>query len=203
MKKMTRTKIEYKAGMARYGAEAVDYMLGKVVTEEGVIELYAELPASALKSETVSATGLAARLNLATAGDRVTVAFRLWNRRVGEVEIVDIVHTQFGKALSMELAALNRLARDGDGVTHAALHADLAQREALWQAVKSAPFISAVVDKDAVVRAFNARTERNMGVFSGILTAFAVAMAVGIIYNAARIALRGDGKHFVSLDEVI
>ena len=46
MKKMTRTKIEYKAGMARYGAEAVDYMLGSVVTEEGVIELYAELPAS-------------------------------------------------------------------------------------------------------------------------------------------------------------
>ena len=46
MKKMTRTKIEYKAGMARDGIEAVDYMLGNVVTEEGVIELYAEFPTS-------------------------------------------------------------------------------------------------------------------------------------------------------------
>ena len=44
MKKMTT--IEYMAGMARDGNGAVYYMLGYVMTEEGVIELYAELPAS-------------------------------------------------------------------------------------------------------------------------------------------------------------
>ena len=43
---MARTRIEYMAGMARDGTGAVDYMLGKVVTEEGVIELYAEYPTS-------------------------------------------------------------------------------------------------------------------------------------------------------------
>lgn len=39
---MARTQIEYKIGMARDGTGPVDYMLGHVVTEEGVIELYAE-----------------------------------------------------------------------------------------------------------------------------------------------------------------
>ena len=44
MKKMTT--IEYMAGMAKGSSGAVYYMLGYVMTEEGVIELYAELPAS-------------------------------------------------------------------------------------------------------------------------------------------------------------
>ena len=43
---MTRTKIEYKMGLARDDTGVVDYMLGYVETEEGVIELYAEFPAS-------------------------------------------------------------------------------------------------------------------------------------------------------------
>ena len=43
---MTRTEIEYTVGIARDGTGAVDYMLGEVVTEAGVIELYAEVPAS-------------------------------------------------------------------------------------------------------------------------------------------------------------
>ena len=43
---MTRTILEYMAGMARDGNGAVYYMLGEVETEDGVIELYAETPAS-------------------------------------------------------------------------------------------------------------------------------------------------------------
>lgn len=182
------------------GARRVDTVLSALPAHGRLLRVVDEArgPLTLPAQGAVASALLARELGLRP-GDRVTVAFRLWNRRVVEVEIVDIVHTQFGKALYMELAALNRLARDGDGVTHAALHADLTQREALWQAVKSAPFISAVVDKDAVVRAFNARTERNMGVFSGILTAFAVAMAVGIIYNAARIALSERAWELASL----
>ena len=36
--------IEYTVGMARDGTGAVDYMSGYVMTEDGVIELYAEAP---------------------------------------------------------------------------------------------------------------------------------------------------------------
>lgn len=43
---MARTEIEYMMGLARDGTGVVDYMLGYVVTEEGVIELYAEAPFS-------------------------------------------------------------------------------------------------------------------------------------------------------------
>lgn len=41
---MTRTKIKYAVGMAKDGTGPVDYMLGRVDTEDGIIELYAETP---------------------------------------------------------------------------------------------------------------------------------------------------------------
>ena len=43
---MIGIEIEYKVGMARDETGAVDYMLGFVETEDGVIELYAEAPMS-------------------------------------------------------------------------------------------------------------------------------------------------------------
>ncbi len=155
--------------------------------------------ALSLPAQGAVASALLAREMSLRPGDRVTVTFRVGGRRTVEVEIVDIAQTLFGQTLTMDLAALHRLARDGEGLTDAALHVDLTQREALWAAVKRAPAINAVFDKDATMRAFSARTQRNMGVFSGILTAFAVAMAVGIVYNAARIALSERAWELASL----
>ena len=132
-------------------------------------------------------------------GDRIALEFRLWNQRQTEVEVVDIVQTMFGKLLYMNLGAMNRLARDGDGVADAALQVDPQAMGAFWAAVKGAPTISAVFDKAGSLANFNKTTSRNMGVFSGILTLFAVAMAVGIIYNAARISLSERAWELASL----
>jgi putative ABC transport system permease protein len=70
---------------------------------------------------------------------------------------------------------------------------------AFWAAVKAAPLINAVFDKAGSMANFNKTTSRNMGVFSSILTLFAVAMAVGIIYNAARISLSERAWELASL----
>ena len=152
------------------------------------------LPAQGLVMSALLARSIGARV-----GDRVTVEFRLWNRTRAEVEVVDIVHTMFGRQVYMNLEAMNRLARDGDGVGDAALQVDPLAFDAFWAAVKAAPAISAVFDKAGTMAAFDETTSRNMGVFSGILTVFAIAMAVGIIYNAARIALSERAWELASL----
>ncbi len=135
----------------------------------------------------------------ARVGDRIALDFRLWNRRQVQVEVVDIVHTMFGKLLYMNLDAMNRLAGDGDGVADAALQVDPAAMTAFWTAVKGAPTIASVFDKAGSYEAFDQRTQKNMGIFSGILTVFAIAMAVGIIYNAARISLSERAWELASL----
>ncbi|MDQ7745790.1 ABC transporter permease [Hydrogenophaga pseudoflava] len=155
--------------------------------------------ALALPAQGVVLSGLLAREIGARVGDRITLQFRLWSRRSVEVEVVDIARTMFGQLLYMNLDTLNRLAGDGDGVADAALQVDPAAMPAFWAAVKAAPGINSVFDKASSMAEFNHRTERNMGVFSGILTLFAVAMAVGIIYNAARISLSERAWELASL----
>jgi putative ABC transport system permease protein len=155
--------------------------------------------AVAMPPHGVVLSGLLARELGARVGDRVRIEFRLWNRRQVDVEVVDTVQSMFGKLLYMDLDAMNRLAGDGDGVADAALQVDPAAMTAFWGAVKTAPTIASVFDKAGSLEAFSERTSKNMGVFSSILTLFAVAMAVGIIYNAARISLSERAWELASL----
>ncbi|MEZ5701430.1 MAG: hypothetical protein R3E42_04860 [Burkholderiaceae bacterium] len=134
----------------------------------------------------------------ARVGDRVTLEFRL-NQTRAEVEVADIAQTMFGKLVYMSLPATNRLARDGDGVADAAMQIDPLAMDAFWAAVKAAPGINSVFDKASSMESFDRTTSRNMGVFSTILTVFAVAMAVGIVYNSARISLSERAWELASL----
>jgi putative ABC transport system permease protein len=158
-----------------------------------------ERGAVAMPAQGVVLSALLARELGARVGDRIELEFRLWNQMHAVVEVSDIVHTMFGKLLYMNLAAMNKLARDGEGVADAVLQVDPQAMDAFWVAVKAAPTINAVFDKAGSLDAFNKTTSRTMGIFSGILTLFAVAMAVGIIYNAARIALSERAWELASL----
>jgi putative ABC transport system permease protein len=155
--------------------------------------------AVAMPAQGVVLSAMLARELGARVGDRVQLEFRLWTQTEAEVEVVDIVQTMFGKLLYMSLDAMNRVARDGEGVADAALQVDPLAKEQFWGAVKRAPLINSVFDKAASMESFNRTTSKNMGVFSGILTLFAVAMAVGIIYNAARISLSERAWELASL----
>ncbi|MBT9553416.1 MAG: ABC transporter permease [Hydrogenophaga sp.] len=155
--------------------------------------------AVALPAHGVVLSALLARELGARVGDRVELQFRLWSQTRVPVVVVDVVHTMFGQQLYMNLDAMNRIARDGDGVADAALQVDPLAMDAFWGAVKAAPMINSVFDKAGSMAAFDKTTSRNMGIFSGILTLFAVAMAVGIIYNAARISLSERAWELASL----
>ncbi|HSW24498.1 MAG TPA: ABC transporter permease, partial [Burkholderiaceae bacterium] len=131
--------------------------------------------AVAMPAHGVVLSSLLARALGARVGDRVELEFRLWSQQRVEVAVVDIVHTMFGQLLYMNLDAMNALARDGNGVANAALQVDPLAMDDFWGAVKSAPGINSVFDKAGSMAAFDKTTSRNMGVFSGILTLFAVA----------------------------
>jgi putative ABC transport system permease protein len=155
--------------------------------------------AVAMPERGVVLSAMLARELGARVGDRLSLEFRLWNQTEAEVEVVDIVQTMFGKLIYMALPAMNALARDGEGVADAALQIDPLAMEDFWTAVKSAPVINSVFDKASSLESFQRTTSRNMGVFSGILTLFAAAMAVGIVYNSARISLSERAWELASL----
>ncbi|WP_291013483.1 ABC transporter permease [Hydrogenophaga sp.] len=184
----------------RFNGHTVDTGMMGIGSEARLMRVVDETRgAVAMPAQGVVLSAMLARELGARVGDRVQLEFRLWTQTQAEVEVVDIVQTMFGKLLYMSLDAMNRVARDGEGVADAALQVDPLAKEQFWGAVKRAPLINSVFDKASSMESFNRTTSKNMGVFSGILTLFAVAMAVGIIYNAARISLSERAWELASL----
>ena len=155
--------------------------------------------AVAMPAHGVILTTLLARHLDAQVGDRVVVEFRLGRRAQVEVEVVDIVRTLVGRQMYIDLQTMNRLAGEGELVNAAALQFDPRQGAAFWAAVQATPAIAAASDKASTRALFEARMEQAIGVFSLVQTLFAVALAVGITYNAARIALSERAWELASL----
>lgn len=144
-------------------------------------------------------SGLLAKQLGVQQGEQIEVEFLMGRQLRTRIQVMAIVHTLIGKQAFMDLEALHRLAREGAGVTEASLQVDPLAMPAFWQAVKQAPVIVSVLDKASSLAGFQETTSRNMGVFSTVLTLFAVAMAVGIVYNAARISLSERAWELASL----
>ena len=172
------------------GHEAGDAMQGVVDVERGP----RPMPADGLLLSSLLARDLGVG-----PGDTVEVEFRLWHRRRVALRVAETAHTLFGRTLHMDLAALNRVAGDGQGASDATLLVDPHAEREFYAAVKATPRISAVFDKASSQRSFEKTTARNLGFFTAVLTLFAVAMAVGITYNAARIALSERAWELASL----
>jgi putative ABC transport system permease protein len=184
----------------RFNGHTVDTAMMGIQPEARLFRVVDEQRgAVAMPEHGVVLSAMLARELGAGVGDRLALEFRLWNQTQAEVEVVDIVQTMFGKLIYMALPAMNAVARDGDGVADAALQIDPLAMDAFWTAVKSAPVINSVFDKASSLESFQRTTSRNMGVFSGILTLFAGAMAVGIVYNSARISLSERAWELASL----
>ena len=159
----------------------------------------AQRGAVAMPPQGLLLSSLLARQLQVQAGDWIEVEFLTGRRHRARIEVSDTVHTLIGKQAFMDLQALHRLAREGAGVTEASVQVDPLAMADFWQAVKQAPAIVSVLDKAASLASFQATTSRNMGMFSTVLTLFAVAMAVGTVYNAARIGLSESAWELASL----
>jgi len=73
------------------------------------------------------------------------------------------------------------------------------QREALFRHLKEFPRVATVSSKAAMLQSFRETSARNVLYFTTILTAFASVIAIGVVYNNARIALQERAWELASL----
>jgi len=132
-------------------------------------------------------------------GDRLIVEVLEGKRPVREVIVAGLSQDLIGLAARTELGALNRLLGEGPTLSAAAILADPRRIAELHARLKAAPKVASVVIRHEAVRTFLKTTMWLVIVFSGILTAFALAIAVGVIYNNARIALAERAWELASL----
>ncbi|HEU4592736.1 MAG TPA: ABC transporter permease [Steroidobacteraceae bacterium] len=92
-----------------------------------------------------------------------------------------------------------RLVGEGDTFNLARVRLDPAADAAFFDAVRATPAIAAAGDKRRMVAHFRATSQHNLLMFATILSAFAMCIAVGVVYNSARITLAEQAWELATL----
>ncbi|HPM65159.1 MAG TPA: ABC transporter permease [Piscinibacter sp.] len=109
------------------------------------------------------------------------------------------VREMMGLNAYMDREALNRALGDGDLSSGYVLAVERGREEGLLEAIKSLPRVAGAFSKATMLRNMQEISARNVRIMSTILTAFAAVIAVGVVYNNARIALAERGWELASL----
>jgi len=99
----------------------------------------------------------------------------------------------------MDRRELNRLLGDGDVSTGFVVATLRDQETVLLEASKELPRIAGAWSKATMLRNMEDISARNVRIMSTIMTTFAVVIAVGVVYNNARIALAERAWELASL----
>jgi putative ABC transport system permease protein len=132
-------------------------------------------------------------------GDTVTVELREGRRSVLHLVLQGTVADMMGLNAFIQREALNRLLDDGDVANFFSLRVAQAELPRLLQATQELPRVAGAFSKATMLRNMQEISARNVRIMSTILTAFAAVIAVGVVYNNARIALAERSWELASL----
>lgn len=122
-----------------------------------------------------------------SAGDMVLVEL-LGGRRTKTMQPVSSIVDEFigARAYAAE-ETLAKIARDAAPVGAALLRIDSAQRDAILIELKEMPIVLGVTERDAALKKFEQMIDENIFTMIGLYIIFASGIAVGVVYNSARI----------------
>ncbi len=132
-------------------------------------------------------------------GEIVTVEVMEGQRRKIDLPASALVDEAVGMSSYMTIQTLNRLTGEGDVVSAASLYVEPSTLPTLAQRLKQLPIVESVAVKAYTLNSFLEKIAGIVYVSAAILTTFAVIVAVGVVYNSARIALQERAWELASL----
>ncbi len=135
----------------------------------------------------------------AAQGDTLQMEVMEGGRPVRDVVVTEVVDEFMGTSAYMEIGALRRLMREGQVLSGAYIQIDSAGLDGLYSRLKATPAVVVVALKDAAIQSFKDTIEQNMGLIVFFNQIFSSIIAIGVIYNAARISLSERGWELASL----
>ena len=133
------------------------------------------------------------------AGDRVRVEVLQGERPQRFVRVARIAETFVGLAAYMDLEALSRFLGETPSLSGAWLSVDEARLPELHAAIKQTPLVAGIQSRAVSLRTLRQIIDENLGTSVAISTGFALVMAFGVLYNAARITLAERQRELASL----
>jgi putative ABC transport system permease protein len=141
---------------------------------------------------------LAERLGV-NPGDTLQVEMLTGERRKRDVQVAGTVRDLIGLFAYMDRGALNRLTGEGDLVSGFSVRLDTGRSQTVFEKLKEYPRVAVATSKSAMLDSFRNTSARNVLFFTTILTGFASVIAIGVVYNNARIALQERSWELASL----
>lgn len=132
-------------------------------------------------------------------GDFVYVESLEGTRRVGEIRVLEIVDDYLDLNAYMDLAALRRFLGEQQTVSGAFLQVDSQHSEEVYRALKETPRVAGASVKRVAIENYRRTMAENLLRMRAINVTFAMIVAVGVIYNSARISLAEHLRELATL----
>jgi putative ABC transport system permease protein len=132
-------------------------------------------------------------------GETVRVEALQEKRPVADLVVVDLLDDITGLNAFMNIDALNRLMREGQQVSGAMVTVDSKFLPAVYKELKETPHVASVTIRQAAVDSFRNTVGQNMMHMRMINLSFAIIIALGVVYNGARISLSERSRELATL----
>lgn len=132
-------------------------------------------------------------------GDRVRVEILEGERPEVDLPVEGLITDFAGTAAYMRRDAMNRLMKEGNVVSGAFIAADAGRIDQLYTELKNAPRVASVLIKGSTMRSFRDIVGENLLRMRSFVALFAGVIAVGVVFNSARISLAERSRELATL----
>lgn len=163
----------------------------------GLIDMRGQ-PVSLPSSGVVLSSTLADVLGV-TIGDKVTIEAMEGRRPTFQADVSGLIDDLTGLSAYMSLSEMNKHMREQNTIGGAYLLTDPAHSDDLYSELHDAPRVAAVNIKSAMVENFRETISRNIALMRPFTVGFSVVIALGVVYNSARISLSERSRDLATL----
>ena len=132
-------------------------------------------------------------------GDRISVEVLEGRRGIYEAPVAGTVSEYIGVSAYMRREALSRMLREGPSASGAYLAADMSQSSIIYERLREMPRVAGTTARRRLLESFYETMARQMLVFAFFNTILAATIAIGVVYNTARIAFSERSRELASL----
>ena len=132
-------------------------------------------------------------------GDTITVEVLEGARLVRQVPIAGVVRDLFGLNAYASLATLHAMLGEAEGISGVLVRVDPSRQAELDRRLRELPSVAAVDRKAVGLQRFREQSQQSLWTTATVLTVFGVIVALGVVYNAARVALSTRARDLATL----
>ena len=132
-------------------------------------------------------------------GDQLTVEVLEDKRPTLNLEVTKIVEEFSGVNAYMNKHQLHKLLKESSVASGAFLKVDSNRVEEVFHELELRPGVASVAIKDSVIDSFQDTMEKSVLVMRSFIAGFAAVIAIGVVYNSARISLSERSRDLATM----